>query len=161
MPSHSISRSKCNVGVHTAGMTNDLRFRGSHPGTDMDDYRPNKALLLAVQRHQYRGYEHCSSIVSEILRCNRADPTQDVSVMAEDVVRAYRNACTLSECVHMFTGHIPKDAAIIRYLSAAFGWTGSVGIASVLGGVVAFIHVNTTDAAHPSGFYNYHWEATT
>ncbi|KAE9175954.1 hypothetical protein PF005_g25173 [Phytophthora fragariae] len=66
--------------------------------------------------------------------------------MSGDVASAYRNVCTLSECVYMFARHIP-----------AFGWTGSSGTYGVLGGAVAFAHGSTTNATHPVGFYNYRW----
>ncbi|KAJ8507631.1 hypothetical protein ON010_g18950 [Phytophthora cinnamomi] len=38
----------------------------------------------------------------------------------------------------MFAGHLPEDNAIIIDISATFGWTGSAGTYSVLGGAVAF-----------------------
>ncbi|OWZ09948.1 LOW QUALITY PROTEIN: hypothetical protein PHMEG_00017272 [Phytophthora megakarya] len=102
-------------------------------------------------------YEHCSSIAREITRCQRAHPSTDVKVMAGDVAAAYRNACIHSDCVHMFAGHIPEDNAIVIDMSAAFGWSGSAGTYGVLGGAVAFIHGNHTDATHDAGFFSYHW----
>ncbi|KAG2856503.1 hypothetical protein PC119_g16210 [Phytophthora cactorum] len=77
--------------------------------------------------------------------------------MAGDVASAYRNACTHSECVFMFAGHIPEDNTIIIDLSAAFGWTGSSETYGILGGAVAFIHWPCTNDAHLRDFYNYHW----
>ncbi|ETM42712.1 hypothetical protein L914_11690 [Phytophthora nicotianae] len=102
-------------------------------------------------------FEHCSSIAREISKCTRQNPGADVKVMAGDIASAYRNACTHSACVFACAGHIPEDNAIIIDLSAAFGWAGSAGTYSVLGGAVAFIHGSSTDAAHPDGYYNYHW----
>ncbi|KAE9315193.1 hypothetical protein PR003_g19053 [Phytophthora rubi] len=102
-------------------------------------------------------YEHCSQIAQEILRCKRENPDDVVRLMAGDVAIAYRNACTHSECVRYFCGHIPEDIAIIIDMSADFGWTGSAGTYSVLGGAVAFIHGSTCDVDHPSGYFNYHW----
>ncbi|ETP40653.1 hypothetical protein F442_12058 [Phytophthora nicotianae P10297] len=102
-------------------------------------------------------FEHCSSIAREISKCTRQNPGADVKVMAGDIASAYRNACTHSACVFACAGHIPEDNAIIIDLSAAFGWAGLAGTYSVLGGAVAFIHGSSTDAAHPDGYYNYHW----
>ncbi|KAG3137607.1 hypothetical protein PI126_g17315 [Phytophthora idaei] len=76
--------------------------------------------------------------------------------MVGDIASAYRNACTHSECVSMFAGYIPGDNAIVIDMSAAFGWTGSAGTYSTLGGAVAFTHGSAGDGHHPSGFYNYH-----
>ncbi|ETN06449.1 hypothetical protein PPTG_23382 [Phytophthora nicotianae INRA-310] len=102
-------------------------------------------------------FEHCSSIAREISKCTRQNPGADVKVMAGDIASAYRNACTHSACVFACAGHIPEDNAIIIDLSAAFGWAGSAGTYSVLGGAVAFIHGSSPDAAHPNRYYNYHW----
>ncbi|KAG6610545.1 uncharacterized protein IUM83_06556 [Phytophthora cinnamomi] len=224
-----------NTALQTAMSEYVRRARPSLPafvelvrGQTTDDYRPNKALVPAVLRHQCRGYihldrllrivaegvrvrlreplprqscfprnhpsaserikvlrknirmeqdlfrcivnshtdpsdvptpsyDHCSSLARELLRCKRADPSHEVQVMAGDVAVVYRNACTHSECVHLFAGYIPEDNAIVIDLSAAFGWTGYAGTYSVLGGAVAFVHGNNVDAAHPSGFYSYHW----
>ncbi|KAG3198440.1 hypothetical protein PC128_g6029 [Phytophthora cactorum] len=78
-------------------------------------------------------------------------------VMTGDVASAYRNACPHRECVYMFAGYIPEDNAIVIDMFTAFGWTGSAGTYSILGGAVAFIHGSTGDGHHPFGFYNYHW----
>ncbi|KAE9278735.1 hypothetical protein PR003_g28435, partial [Phytophthora rubi] len=102
-------------------------------------------------------FDHCSCVAKEILRLRRSKPGREVKLMAGDVASAYRNVCTHSECVYMFAGHIPEDAAIVIDLAAAFGWTGSSGTYGVLGGAVAFAHGSTTNATHPGGFYNYHW----
>ncbi|KAE9080903.1 hypothetical protein PF010_g22212 [Phytophthora fragariae] len=101
-------------------------------------------------------FEHCSSVAREILRCKLENPDHDVLVMAGDVASAYRNAYTHSAYVHMFAGFIPEDNAIIIDMSAAFGWTGSAGTYSVLGGAVAFIHGSTGSGTRRRGFYNYH-----
>ncbi|RAW40232.1 hypothetical protein PC110_g3546 [Phytophthora cactorum] len=102
-------------------------------------------------------FEHCSSVAREILRCKRKYPGRDVMVMTGDVASAYRNACPHRECVYMFAGYIPEDNAIVIDMFTAFGWTGSAGTYSILGGAVAFIHGSTGDGHHPFGFYNYHW----
>ncbi|KAE9018535.1 hypothetical protein PR003_g3125 [Phytophthora rubi] len=106
-------------------------------------------------------YEHCSQIAQEILRCKREQPDDEVHLVAGDVATAYRYACTHSECERYFCGHISEDNAIIIDMSAAFGWTGSAGTYSVLGGAVAFIHGSTCDVDHPSGYFNYHGLTTT
>jgi hypothetical protein len=102
-------------------------------------------------------FEPCASVAREISHCRRNNPSHNVKLMAGDVASAYRNACTHSESVHIFAGHIPEDNALVIDLSAAFGWIGSAGCYRVLGGAVAHIHGHTTNAAHPDGFYNYHW----
>ncbi|KAG3184250.1 hypothetical protein PC128_g13852 [Phytophthora cactorum] len=102
----------------------------------------------------WSAFEHCSSVVREILRCKRKDQGRDV--MVGDIASAYRNACTHSECVYMFAWYIPGDNAIMIDMSATFGWTGSAGTYSTLGGAVAFTHGSAGDGHHPSGFYNYH-----
>jgi hypothetical protein len=102
-------------------------------------------------------FAHCSCIAREITRCKRAHPAIAVKVMAGDVASAYRNACTHSHSVHLFAGSIPDDNAIVIDMSAAFGWTGSAGTYSILGGAVAFVHGQSYDGSRPTGMFNYHW----
>jgi hypothetical protein len=102
-------------------------------------------------------FAHCSCIAREITRCKRAHPAIAVKVVAGDVASAYRNACTHSHSVHIFAGPIPDDNTIVIDMSAAFGWTGSAGTYSILGGAVAFVHGQSYDGSCPTGMFNYHW----
>ncbi|KAG3006666.1 hypothetical protein PC121_g17738 [Phytophthora cactorum] len=102
-------------------------------------------------------FEHCSSVAREIICCRRTSPATDAKLMAGDVATAYPNACTHSECVYMFAGHITEDNATVTDLTAAFGWTGSPGTYGMLGGAVVFQHRSSANASQPSEFYNYNW----
>ncbi|KAF4131546.1 hypothetical protein GN958_ATG07495 [Phytophthora infestans] len=102
-------------------------------------------------------FEHCSSVVKKIIPRHLVFPSKTIKLMAGDVASAFRNACTHSECLLMFAGHIPEDNAIVMDLSAAFGWAANSGLCWSLRGAVAFIHGSCINDAHPNGFYNYHW----
>ncbi|OWZ04713.1 hypothetical protein PHMEG_00023341 [Phytophthora megakarya] len=62
-----------------------------------------------------------------------------------------------SDCIHAFAGPIPEENAIVIDMSPAFGWSGSANTYGVLGGTVAFIHRNHSDAINAVGIFSYHW----
>ncbi|KAK1940652.1 hypothetical protein P3T76_008103 [Phytophthora citrophthora] len=131
------------------------KWRSSH---NREGASPRIALSIAtLTKTPQASFEHCSSIAREVRRYQQEDPEHDVLIMTEDVASAYRYAYTHSSCVYFITGHIVEDNALVIDMSAAFGWTGSAGFYSALGGAVAFGHESTRDYAHLEGYYYYLW----